>query len=73
MVSDCDLHHFGIRGAEDVAGMLYQVPLTGLLKISLKALVVKFQLKVFIKVNFEVLHLIDVTIVTNAQCTQPSI
>ena len=37
--------------------MLYRVPLAGPLKISLKALVVMFQLKVFIKVNFEVLHL----------------
>ena len=52
--------------------LLHQVPLAGVLKISLKALVVMFQLKVFIIVNFEVLHLKDVTIVTNAQCTQLS-
>ena len=52
--------------------LLHRVPLAGLLKISLKAFVVMFQLKVFIKANFEVLHLKDVTIVTNAQCTQLS-
>ena len=52
--------------------LLHRVLLAGLLKVSLKALVVMFQLKVFIIVNFEVLHLKDVTIVTNAQCTQLS-
>ena len=36
--------------------LLHRVPLAGLLKISLKALVVTFQLKVFIKTNFEVLQ-----------------
>ena len=52
--------------------VLHRVPLARPLKISLKVLVVMFQLKVFIKVNFQVLHLKDITIVTNAQCTQLS-
>ena len=55
-----------------VVMVLHQVPPAGLLKISLKALVVMFQLKVFIKANFKVLYLKDMTIVTNAQCTQVS-
>ena len=67
----CYTSHGPLRTIE-VTVMLHRVPLAGLLKISLKALVVMFQLKVCIKVNCKVLHLKEVTIVTNAQCTQLS-